>query len=80
MMVPVVDRAMCSCMHVRIAFQFQSHDLLQLQLQLQYAISFQLAARMEHEQTIAKCQIEDPGGLSTANAWVVSRTPRALVQ
>lgn len=82
MMGPVVNSAMRSCMHAGVAFHFQFHGLLQLQLQFQYEyiLSFQLAARMEHEQAIAKCQTEDPGGLSTANAWVVSGTPRAVVR
>ena len=26
---------------------------------------------MEHEQSVAKCQEEDPGGASTASAWEV---------
>ncbi|CAM9954541.1 unnamed protein product, partial [Hapterophycus canaliculatus] len=33
------------------------------------AASKMLAARMEHEQAIGRCQANDPGGPGTANAW-----------
>ena len=32
---------------------------------------FQLAARMEHEQVVTRCQEKDPGGPGAANAWEV---------